>query len=60
MADLKYETTIILDRNDAAAIFTEALCRYGALDELQVEFVKTNSDEDFVLTLTPKPREEPA
>jgi hypothetical protein len=58
MANIGYETTIILDKNDAASIFTEALCRYGPLDNLRVEFIKPNVDEDFVLTLTPKPKEE--
>lgn len=57
MAKIAYETTVILNANDVAAILTEEVCRYNAFADLRVEFVKANADGDFVLTMTPLPEE---
>lgn len=61
MADLKRETRMTLCEGDVCDILTEALCRYGPLDELRVEAVARDaSSGDFHLTLMPPPVKESA
>lgn len=58
MTKLTRQASITLDKDDMAAILTEAVCSYNCFAGLRVAYISQNSDGDFDLTLEPLPVDE--